>query len=179
MTILRFIHLFLVLATFQWATEAFLVRKLVDISVKTLHFSASPEGDDDNNSEPSPFPQQQPVQNERELDPLIMSLTRNDQLDSESVNAPLFGEIPVDGSLVVLLPALLIGVVGFAMSINIVLNSQDAIVDSLNQISQDAAAAAVAKTNIAAPLADGCRGLCSNQEADLQGLQTFMQGIGK
>jgi hypothetical protein len=179
MTNLRYSCLLVVLTTFLSTVNAFVVRNSVQFPAKASVLRAAEENDnDDETNEPTPsFPQSQ--KDDEPLDPLIMSLTRNDQISESSVNAPLFGEIPVDGSLVVLLPALVIGIVGFAMSINIIINSQDAIVDSLNQLSEDATAAAVAKTNIAAPLGQGCRGLCSNQQEDLQGLQKFMQGIGK
>jgi hypothetical protein len=179
MTNLRYSSLLVVLATFLSTVNAFVVGNSVQFPAKASVLRAADENDNDETNEPTPsFPQSQ--KNDEPLDPLIMSLTRNDQISESSViKAPLFGEIPVDGSLVVLVPALVIGIVGFAMSINIIINSQDAIVDSLNQLSEDATAAAVAKTNIAAPLGQGCRGLCSNQQEDLQGLQKFMQGIGK
>jgi hypothetical protein len=95
------------------------------------------------------------------------------------VKAPLFGEVAIDGSLVVLVPVLVIGLVGFVMAIDIALNSQDAIVDSLAQLSNDVTAAAVAKTNNLAPIDGSCRGICSTQETDLESLKIFMQGFSK
>ena len=168
-----------VLALLLATGQGFVVRNQPFLSARTSPLSTASEGDESSSDEaqPSSFPQQPP--SEERLDPLIASLTRNDQVESSSVQAPLLGEIPIDGSLVVLLPAAIIGVVGFAMSINIAMNSQDAIVDSLNQLSEDAAAAAVAKTNLAAPLDGGCRGICSDQAQELEGLKTFMQGLGK
>jgi len=184
MSCFRFTCLLAVLATIVLDAEGFVVRKpcVLPTRARTARLSAS-EGDDstDDAVPQSSFPQQPAQSSEDKLDPLIASLTRNDQSDSDSksIQAPLLGEISLDGSLVVLLPALLIGVVGFAMSINIAMNSQDAIVDSLNQLSEDVTAAAVAKTNMAAPLGTGCRGICSDQEQELQGLKTFMQGLSK
>lgn len=159
-----------------------MIQKTSAVSLDRINpLGSTSEGGDESNPPQPSFPQQQqPSQDNDELDPLIMSLTRNDQIDdsssgaSKSVNAPLFGEIPIDGSLVVLLPAAVIGLVGFAMSVNIAMNSGDAIVDSLNQLSEDATAAALAKTNIAAPIGDGCRGICSS---DGGGIETFMNSL--
>ena len=109
----------------------------------------------------------------------MASLTRNDVKDAKTVKAPLFGEIAIDGSLVVLIPAIVIGVAGFIMSADIALNSQDAIVQSLSQISDDVTAAAIAKTNSAAPLDGGCRGICSAPETDFENLKSFMQSLSK
>jgi hypothetical protein len=130
---------------------------------------------------PSMIPQQQQQQpRDRRMDPLLATLTRTDPSadTSKTVKAPLFGEVAIDGSLVVLVPAIVLGLAGFVMSFNIALNSQDAIVDSLSQLSNQVTAAAVAKTNNLAPI-DGssCRGICSTQETDLESLKTFMQGF--
>ena len=176
MTSPRYSCLLIVVAIFLSTVNAFVVRTLVHFPAKTSLILRAAEEDD---IRETTFP---PKDDDNEtLDPLIMSLTRNDQISQEKsvTNMPLFGEIAIDGSLVVLVPALVIGIVGFAMSFVILLNSQDSIVDSLNQLSQDATAAAAAKTNMAAPLGQGCRGLCSNQDENLQGLEQFMQGIGK
>lgn len=174
MTFLRFpcLLLLLLLATLLLSSEGIVLRN--SCTPKT-GLRASSEGDNDTSS----FPQQPQQADDQQLDPLIMSLTRNDQVNTENTNtikAPLLGELAIDGSLVVLVPALVIGVVGFAMSINIAMNSGDAIVDSLNQLSEDVTAAAVAKTNMAAPLGDGCRGICSGNN---EGLERFMESLRK
>ena len=180
MSCLRFTCLLVVLATFVSISTSFMVRTSV-LPSRTRRLSSS-EGDD-GEAPPSPqtsLPKRPAQSSEEKLDPLIASLTRNDQMEgtAKSVKAPLLGEIPVDGSLIVLVPALVLGVVGFVMSINIAINSQDAIVDSLNQLSEDVTAAAVAKTNSAAPLDGSCRGICTNPE-DLDGLKTFMESLKK
>lgn len=115
----------------------------------------------------------------RRLDPLVASVTRNDDPESSNarvVNAPLLGEIPLDGSIVVLVPAAVIAVVGLLMSVGVALNSQDAIVSSLNELSETAAATAVAKTNVV-PEDGVCRGICSSQDDDLDGLRAFMTSL--
>lgn len=142
-------------------------------------------------SEPDPqqpIPQQQPREEanrkqQRPMDPLLASLTRMDNTSTTSsstkTTVPLFGEIDMDGSLLVLIPAIVLAVVGFVMSIVIAFNSQDAIVDSLTQLSDDIAAAALAKTNTPISSSSSCRGICSSQETDLQLLKTFMDNISK
>jgi hypothetical protein len=119
--------------------------------------------------------------NPKRLDPLIASLTRDDSASSnaETTNVPLLGEVPLDGSLLVLVPALVIGVLGFVMAIYIALNAQDSFVDQLNDLSQDFNDLAVSKTNVAAPTDGACRGLCSSQEADLNSLRTYMEGLSR
>lgn len=115
------------------------------------------------------------------MDPLLASLTRTDPSagNVKTVKAPLFGEVAIDGSLVVLVPAVVIGLVGFVMAFDLALNSRDAIVDSLSQLGDDVTAAAAAKTNSLAPIDGSCRGICSTQETDLESLKTFMQGLSK
>eukprot|EP00978_Attheya_sp_CCMP212_P010207 scaffold24519_cov53-Attheya_sp.AAC.3 len=127
-------------------------------------------------------PRAPPAPRAKRMDPLMASLTRDDSGssggDSKKMNVPLFGEVEVDGSLVVLAPAIVIGIVGFIMSINVALNSKDAISSSLSQYSESANNAAISRTNVV-PGDGSCRGLCSSQESDLEGLRGFMTGISK
>lgn len=127
------------------------------------------------------IPRGPPAVRPKRMDPLMASLTRDDSNssgDAKKMNVPLFGEVEVDGSLVVLIPAIVIGVVGFVMSINVALNSKDAISSSLAQYSESANSAAIARTNVV-PGDGSCRGLCSSQDSDLEGLRGFMTSISK
>ena len=110
----------------------------------------------------------------------MASLTR---MDPETANGPtrtipIFGEVPVDGSLVVLIPAALIGFLGLIFSIIVAVQSTDSIVDSLSMLADDLSQTANEKSNM---LYDEgvCRGLCSSQDADLDGLRIFMESLRK
>lgn len=129
---------------------------------------------------PSSVPQQPPTPPQRRLDPLMASLTR---MDPATANAPtrkvpLLGEIPVDGSVTVLLPAAAIAVLGFIFSIVVAVNSQDEFVRILSQVSEDIADTAAQKTNMVYD-ENVCRGICSSQESDLEGLRGFMELLTK
>ncbi len=114
-------------------------------------------------------------QPQQRLDPLVASLTRMDEemINTPTTKVPLLGEIPLDGSIVVLLPVALIAVVGFIMSINIALNSKDAIVEKMDEINAVLSAPPVKQ----APVSDGCRGLCSDQEEQLDSMRNFMNSL--
>lgn len=88
--------------------------------------------DDENNT---PF---SPDNAEKPLDPLIQALTKMDDetLNAPTIKAPLFGEIPIDGSIVVLIPAVLIAVAGFIFSIVIGIQSKDIIADQITQVTE-------------------------------------------
>lgn len=197
------VHLLVVLATLLQIATCFTARPLFSSPAMTRLFadasddaesseaeeSSLPRSNNDGSSSPAlPFdPQQQPPTipqqpiGRTQMDPLLASLTRTDTTTSTQNTrlVPLLGEIDVDGSLLVLIPAIVLAVGGFVMSVIIAFNSQDAIVDGLVQLSDDVTAAAMAKTNIS-PLDDAsCRGICSSQETDLQSLKTFMDNISK
>ncbi len=137
-----------------------------------------PESRSESSALPPPTPPP-PVPTKR-LDPLMASLTRMDPETARGPtrNIPIFGEVPVDGSLVVLVPVALIGFLGFILSIVITVQSSDLIVDSLNRVVEDIAITANENTN---KIYDEnvCRGLCSSQEQDLDGLKSFMEGLRK
>mmetsp|Transcript_25691 Transcript_25691/g.53513 ORF Transcript_25691/g.53513 Transcript_25691/m.53513 type:complete len:214 (-) Transcript_25691:2359-3000(-) len=117
----------------------------------------------------------QPIpQTQKKLDPLLRSLTRSD--DPNSANAPtmsvpLLGELVLDKSLFVLLPVAGFAVIGFFLSIYVALNSSDAFV-----VLEEAATQGK-KDPI--EVVDGCRGICSTQEQDLEGLRQFMNSLSK
>jgi len=112
------------------------------------------------------------------IDPLIQSLTRNDVDNSNKkmTNLPLLGEVPVDGSLVVLVPVAIIAIVGFIMSIQIGFQSKDAIMQQLDEINNTMSQPPV-KMNVVPT--SGCRGLCSDQGEQLDTMKTFMEGLSK
>lgn len=144
--------------------------------------------DDESSSEPEaaaappvvPIAMPPPTPQKR-LDPLVASVTRTDQANSsgETKNVPFFGEVAVDGGLTVLVPAAVIAVVGFIMSIVVALNSSDTIVNNLTHLSDDVNAAALAKTNVVPDNGGGCRGLCSSQDEQLESMRKVMQGFAK
>mmetsp|Transcript_26136 Transcript_26136/g.36618 ORF Transcript_26136/g.36618 Transcript_26136/m.36618 type:complete len:248 (-) Transcript_26136:117-860(-) len=171
---------------FLVSQSPFLASKAAAVpKTKTARFSEN--YDDSEGEESSPPPPPPPAQasgpppvKPKRLDPLMASVTRMDPgaQEGKTTNIPLFGEVPVDGGLTVLVPAALIAIVGFIMSINIIANSQDAILSGLTQISEDANKAAIERTN-KVPDDNVCRGLCSNQDESYEGLKSFMQSLSK
>jgi hypothetical protein len=116
----------------------------------------------------------------KRLDPLMASLTRVDSATANlpTRNIPFFGEVPVDGSLVVLVPAAVIAVLGLLMSVVVAVNSRDAIVATLAQVSDELSQTAISKSS--QTYDDSvCRGICSTQQEDLEGLKTFMNRFAK
>ena len=111
------------------------------------------------------------------IDPLIASLTRIDEPTPNNVpmvQVPLFGEIPADGSLGLLAPAAAIGLLGFIFSIVVAFNSRDSIVEGFSSVE-------LPKMEYTPTVVeDGkCRGLCSSQAEDLDGLRNFMESISR
>jgi hypothetical protein len=130
-------------------------------------------------SAPMPVPSRGQV---RRLDPLIASLTRVEpsMANTPTTNVPLLGEIPVDGGLVVLIPAAVIALVGFVMSFVVAYNARDTFVEDLAQVSNDINSAALAKTNQAVPVdSNVCYGICSSQEEQLESMKVFLDRFAK
>jgi len=121
------------------------------------------------------FPENAPKQ--ERLDPLIASLTRIDEPTPANVptrQVPLFGEVPADGNLALLVPAAAIGILGFIFSIVVAFTSRDSIVEELSKVEVPKMEYTPTK------IKEGkCRGLCSSQDEDLDGLKNFMEGISK
>mmetsp|Transcript_28709 Transcript_28709/g.44634 ORF Transcript_28709/g.44634 Transcript_28709/m.44634 type:complete len:257 (-) Transcript_28709:70-840(-) len=88
------------------------------------------------------------------------------------------GVIPRDGSLLLLIPSLVISVGGFLAAIGIALNSGDAISQAVNEMEQSYVDSFKPKPAVYTP-SETCRGLCSNQQEDLDGLRSFMQKISR
>jgi len=122
------------------------------------------------------LPENAPRQQEG-LDPLIASLTRIDEPTPANVptrQVPLFGEVPADGNLALLVPAAAIGILGFIFSIVVAFTSRDSIVEELSKVEVPKMEYTPTK------IEEGkCRGLCSSQDEDLDGLKNFMEGISK
>ncbi|KAG7356176.1 hypothetical protein IV203_000862 [Nitzschia inconspicua] len=164
------------------------IQPLMIFSPSTSPQSASPlvlYSDNGNYQEeaeqmPPSTPNPPPLVPPKRLDPLMASLTRMDpsSVDVPTKNIPFLGEIPVDGSLALLIPAAGIAAVGFILSIVIAVRSSDEIVGLLSQVSDGINQAAVSKSSQVYD-EDLCRGICSSQQQDLDGLRSFMEGLKK
>jgi hypothetical protein len=134
--------------------------------------SSVPEEGSAPDSAPMP-PRPAPLPARKRLDPLMMSVTRNNDpnydKDAKTINLPLVGELTLDKSLYVFLPVAAFGVIGILSSIYVLANSGDAIVAAFEQ--------GMTPSTPVDP--NACRGLCSSQSQDLEGLRVFMQGLGK
>jgi hypothetical protein len=121
----------------------------------------------------SPPPAQERLPDRKRLDPLLVSVTRNNDPNYDSTpktNLPLLGEVTMDRSLFLIVPAALFTVLGVGASLLVLLSSGDAFVDAVQQTAAEA-------SNMNPVAGDTCRGLCSSQEQDLESLRSFMQGL--
>jgi hypothetical protein len=110
-----------------------------------------------------------------QLDPLFKAVTRMDEetANAKSIPVPLWGELILDRSLFVLLPVAAFGIGGFLLSIYVAMNSGDAFSNAF--VDGDLARVVQEST----PVENACRGLCSSQEDDLEGLRNFMSKFAK
>ena len=124
----------------------------------------------------------------RPLDPLFVAVTRMDETTASAptVSVPIWGDLILDRSLFVFLPLLGFGLGGIVLSLYIVFNSGDALVDAMaeNAVWQSSGGGGGGggggesiTTTVDGPAA--CRGLCSSQEQDLQGLREYMSRFAK
>mmetsp|Transcript_27755 Transcript_27755/g.75575 ORF Transcript_27755/g.75575 Transcript_27755/m.75575 type:complete len:245 (-) Transcript_27755:183-917(-) len=116
---------------------------------------------------------------QRRMDPLMASLTRDNSdasPDQSTQNVPIFGEIPADGTLFLLVPAVVFAVLGFVLSLVIAVKSSDQIVESFAQAGDTIAQTASERTNRVYDEST-CRGFCSPQPDDVEGLRNFMESI--
>jgi hypothetical protein len=108
----------------------------------------------------------------KRIDPLLASLTRNNPAPKAPTRTfPILGEVVMDKSSILIVPAVAFGVLGLLTSIYVGINNVDAFTEALKQN-------AYLQSAPSAPVGEGCRGICSSQEADLDGLRVFMSGLG-
>ena len=100
-----------------------------------------------------------------------LTTTNPSTADMSANNSPLLGEVSVDGSFVVLAPAVVIGVVGFICSVFIAFNSGDEFVQTGTHLDSG-----IADQTAIQPNSDTCRGICTR---DQDGLKNFMQSLRK
>ena len=113
----------------------------------------------------------------KRLDPLVQSLTRMDAetANAKTVQVPLWGELILDRSLFLLVPAAAFAVIGFIFSFYVALNASD---DWVNNSSSTPVESTL-QSQPAVVNDSGCRGLCSQSEQDLEGLKNFMNRLAK
>lgn len=174
----------LLLAALLQSSLAFTVSPAVNVvSRQGVVRFATTDDKSDEPEVPAPFTTPVPAapKQGRTLDPLVASLTRIDPNAKvgKMRNVPLLGEIDVEGSLGLLVPAAVIAVVGFLMSFVVAFNSRDTFVEQLTRMSEGIDAAALAKTNVVPAVDNGCRGLCSDQGEQLESMRSFMEGLAK
>mmetsp|Transcript_38465 Transcript_38465/g.80600 ORF Transcript_38465/g.80600 Transcript_38465/m.80600 type:complete len:216 (-) Transcript_38465:243-890(-) len=120
---------------------------------------------------------QRPIVDKPAVDPLIASLTRIDDSTPQNVptkSVPLFGEVPDDDNLKLLLPVAAVSVLGFIFSIVVAFNSRDAIGREFSKME-------IPEMKYTPTVIEEgkCRGLCSSQEKDVEGLRNFMESISR
>lgn len=128
---------------------------------------------------PTPTRNSPPAVRQKRMDPLMASLTRDDSgatPDGPTQTVPFLGEIPADGTMLLLAPAVAFAILGFGFSFVIAFNSADQIVDSIAQTGDSLAQTAKNRNNRVYDK-NVCRGLCSSQEQDIDGMRNFMEFI--
>ena len=119
-----------------------------------------------------------PVRNVERMDPLMASLTRDNRDPAQVTrDIPLFGEVSTDG-LKLLIPATVFAVLGFILSIVVAVKSTDQIAGTFSTVADSVVQSAKNQPNQVYD-ANTCRGLCSNQQDDIDGLRRFMESITK
>jgi len=100
-----------------------------------------------------------------------------DTARADTVQVPLWGELILDKSLFVLLPLAAFAIGGVLLSLYVLANSGDEFVAALqeNAVLQSASPSSGAAASVAGE--EGCRGLCSSQAQDLEGLKAYMSGL--
>lgn len=162
-----------------------IIRKMAESNDEENTNESVPEGEETSSTPPSadmapPPPQmrQPPAAPRKRIDPLLASLTRSDpnaiDPNAPTKQIPLLGEVTLDKNFFVLAPIAAFAILGLFSFLLVAINSTDEVVDALNKyneaISQPPAQQAY-DPNV-------CRGLCSSQEQDLEGLKTFMSNLG-
>jgi len=113
----------------------------------------------------------------RQPDSLLESLTRTDPAmkNVPTTTIPIFGEIPRDGTLLILVPSIAIAVIGLIVSIKIGIESRDFIATEIEAVTTGMSQPPMTETVVK----EGCRGLCSNQAESLEVLRGFMEGLSQ
>jgi len=111
----------------------------------------------------------------RPTDSLLGTLTRIDPgMENVPTNTvPIFGEIPRDGTLLILVPSIAITFLGLVLSVKIGIESRDFIADELAAVTTVLSQPPVKDSTVKS----GCRGLCSNQAESLEYMRGFMEGL--
>jgi len=166
---------------FSPATGSHKLRTIPSAGVSTSSLFSSEEYDEygepiEEAAAPQPPPPPPPAT--RNLDPLMASLTRSDAPtgDVPTRNIPLLGEVPMDGSMMLVVPTAVIGMLGIVVSIVVALNSGDAIAEAINQAGTDITQQASENVNKAYDPSI-CRGLCAPSDGEVDGLRSFMESL--
>lgn len=113
------------------------------------------------------------------MDPLMASLTKDNSNPNQPMQTvPIFGEIPADGTLLLLAPAVLFAFGGVILGLVVAFNSADQIVDSFSTVGDSIEQTAKERTNRVYD-SNVCRGICGSQSDDVDGLRNFMEAITK
>jgi hypothetical protein len=112
-----------------------------------------------------------------QLDPLFLAVTKMDPQtqNAERISVPIWGELILDRSLFLFLPIAMFALGGIVLSLYVLANSSDTFVDA---IIETATKQSIPTSTSAVPDSDSCRGLCSSQSQDLEGLRTYMNRLG-
>uniref|UniRef100_A0A7S3Q853 Transmembrane protein n=1 Tax=Chaetoceros debilis TaxID=122233 RepID=A0A7S3Q853_9STRA len=141
-------------------------------SSSTRIFSSNENQNQNENEEkpstPTPNFQTSPTPQDRTMDPLMASLTRDDGDSSKD-----------DNSLLILAPVALFAIVGLFLSINIGFQSKDIIGAEVTKVTKIMSSPPAKKAQVWNDKVDGCRGLCSDQDAQLDSMSKFMNGLAK
>mmetsp|Transcript_23767 Transcript_23767/g.49529 ORF Transcript_23767/g.49529 Transcript_23767/m.49529 type:complete len:241 (-) Transcript_23767:46-768(-) len=110
----------------------------------------------------------------------LKSLTKPGPPSSNELSLPLLGTIPVDGNLLLIIPAGVIGVLGLLTSLYIGLTSSDDISKALKEADLGLAPNVKNAGGRVKVKKDGkeCRGLCYSQEEDLRNKQDRIEKYG-
>jgi hypothetical protein len=121
-------------------------------------------------SPPPPTPMQ--------LDPLFLAVTKMDPQtqNAERISLPIWGELILDRSLFVFLPIALFALGGIFLSFYVLINSSDTFVNAIIDTSMKQS---IPTSSSSLPDSDSCRGLCSSQAQDLEGLSSYMNRLGR
>jgi hypothetical protein len=112
-----------------------------------------------------------------QLDPLFLAVTKMDPQTqrAERITVPIWGELILDRSLFIFLPIAIFALGGIFLSFYVLVNSSDTFV---NAIIDTATKQSIPTSSSLLPDSDSCRGLCSSQSQDLEGLRLYMNRLG-